>query len=316
MGIEGHFLGPTPVSYGYAGIAVALLGRLHPAGIVLAALFFGLLDQGASNVEISRYALPHEVSDIVKGLIVLIILDRHRLPGPPACTTARELLMALDAYTFVLKTVGDQRHPCSSPARWRADGGTRFGVINIGIEGLMLMGAIYAWSALPAVVTGSAWAAIPAAILAGVVLAALFAAAAIWCRADQIVTGAALNILAFGASTTLWHALQKRLVDDAALPKLFDPVVLPGLSKVPLLGPVLFDQYGLFLFRRDARNPAGTDHAHAAGSGGEIARRRARSMRRRRNLRPLVADRPDALRRRVRRPRRRISLHHAATRSR
>ena len=74
MGIEGHFLGPTPVSYGYAGIAVALLGRLHPAGIVLAALFFGLLDQGASNVEISRYALPHEVADIVKGLIVLIIL--------------------------------------------------------------------------------------------------------------------------------------------------------------------------------------------------------------------------------------------------
>ncbi len=74
MGIEGHFLGPTPVSYGYAGIAVALLGRLHPIGIVLAAFFFGLLDEGASNVEISRYALPHEVADIVKGLIVLIIL--------------------------------------------------------------------------------------------------------------------------------------------------------------------------------------------------------------------------------------------------
>ncbi|MGN6367502.1 MAG: ABC transporter permease [Phycisphaerae bacterium] len=74
MGIEGHFLGPNPVSYGYAGIAVALLGRLHPLGIVLAALFFGLLDQGASNVEISRYALPHEVADIVKGLIVLIVL--------------------------------------------------------------------------------------------------------------------------------------------------------------------------------------------------------------------------------------------------
>ncbi|HUO07850.1 MAG TPA: ABC transporter permease [Phycisphaerae bacterium] len=74
MGIEGHFLGPTPVSYGYAGIAVALLGRLHPVGVVLAAFFFGLLDQGASNVEISRYGLPHEVADIVKGLIVLIIL--------------------------------------------------------------------------------------------------------------------------------------------------------------------------------------------------------------------------------------------------
>jgi general nucleoside transport system permease protein len=74
MGVEGHFLGTAPASYGYAGIAVALLGRLHPLGIVLAALFFGFLDQGATTVEISRYALPHEVADIVKGLIVLMIL--------------------------------------------------------------------------------------------------------------------------------------------------------------------------------------------------------------------------------------------------
>jgi simple sugar transport system permease protein len=74
MGVEGHFLGTTPASYGYAGIAVALLGRLHPVGIVMAALFFGFLDQGATTVEISQYALPHEVADIVKGLIVLMIL--------------------------------------------------------------------------------------------------------------------------------------------------------------------------------------------------------------------------------------------------
>ncbi len=57
MGIEGHSLGPTPTSYGYAGIAVALLGRLHPVGIVAAALFFGFLDRGASNVEFD-FQLP------------------------------------------------------------------------------------------------------------------------------------------------------------------------------------------------------------------------------------------------------------------
>ena len=73
MGVEGRSLGPTPVSYGYAGIAVALLGRLHPAGIVAAALFFGMLDRGASNVEFDT-ALPHEVADMVKGVMVLVIL--------------------------------------------------------------------------------------------------------------------------------------------------------------------------------------------------------------------------------------------------
>jgi general nucleoside transport system permease protein len=74
MGVEGHTLTPSPTSYGYAGIAVALLGRLHPAGIVAAAVFFGMLDQGAANVETGAYALPHQVADVVKGLIVMAIL--------------------------------------------------------------------------------------------------------------------------------------------------------------------------------------------------------------------------------------------------
>lgn len=73
MGVEGRSLGPTPVSYGYAGIAVALLGRLHPVGIVAAAVFFGMLDRGAANVEFDT-SLPHELADVVKGVMVLVIL--------------------------------------------------------------------------------------------------------------------------------------------------------------------------------------------------------------------------------------------------
>jgi ABC-type uncharacterized transport system permease subunit len=73
MGVEGgHQLGKEPSSYGYAGIAVALLGRLHPAGIVAAALFFALLDNGADALE--SFSIPHEISDILKGFIVLLLL--------------------------------------------------------------------------------------------------------------------------------------------------------------------------------------------------------------------------------------------------
>ena len=70
-----HFLNDAPANYGYAGIAVALLGRLHPLGIVAAAVFFGMLDAGARQVE-KDYALqvPHAVADIVKGVIVLAML--------------------------------------------------------------------------------------------------------------------------------------------------------------------------------------------------------------------------------------------------
>jgi simple sugar transport system permease protein len=96
MGIEGRSLGPTPVAYGYAGIAVALLGRLHPAGIVLAAVFFGMLDRGASNVEFDTQ-LPHELADIVKGLMVLVILvltayvaRRRSVPAAPPPSSGEE----------------------------------------------------------------------------------------------------------------------------------------------------------------------------------------------------------------------------------
>jgi len=73
MGVEGHVLTPTSQAYGYMGIAVALLGRLHPAGIVLAAVFFGLLDRGATGVELT-YQLPPEIANIVKAACVLMVL--------------------------------------------------------------------------------------------------------------------------------------------------------------------------------------------------------------------------------------------------
>src|SRR5207249_866104 len=73
MGVT-KLLNTSSPGIGYAGIGVALLGRLHPMGIVLAALFFGLLDQGATSVEISSYALPHDMANIVKGIIVLGVL--------------------------------------------------------------------------------------------------------------------------------------------------------------------------------------------------------------------------------------------------
>ena len=63
----------------------------------------------------------------------------------------------------------------------------RAGLINISIEGTMLMGAIAAFAA--AVITGHALAAIPAALIIGLLFAAIFALATVWSRADQIVVG-------------------------------------------------------------------------------------------------------------------------------
>ena len=71
-GVTGMLSG-SPTSYGYAGIAVAMLGRLHPLGILAAALFLGMLSTGASGLE-RRLAIPHDVGVLVQGLLVLAVL--------------------------------------------------------------------------------------------------------------------------------------------------------------------------------------------------------------------------------------------------
>ncbi len=80
----------------------------------------------------------------------------------------------------------------------------RVGVLNIGLEGLLLAGALAA--VLVSVVTGSPWLGLGAAVLAGLAGAALFALFGIALRRDQVIVGTALNFLALGLTGTLYRA--------------------------------------------------------------------------------------------------------------
>jgi ABC-type uncharacterized transport system permease subunit len=122
----------------------------------------------------------------------------------------------------------------------------RAGVINVGIEGLMLTGCISGFAVAAA--SGSCWLGLGAAVAAGVALAGLFAAATVWLRADQIVAGMALNLLAVGLSGTLYQALQEHQLVHLAAGQGFERGQLPGaafLIAVPLIGALVADQYGL-----------------------------------------------------------------------
>jgi len=81
----------------------------------------------------------------------------------------------------------------------------RAGVLNIGIEGMMLGGALAAYEVGAA--TGSLTLACLAAMTAACALALVFAAFALWQKADPIVTGTALNILALGTTGSLFRLL-------------------------------------------------------------------------------------------------------------
>ncbi|MGH7512270.1 MAG: ABC transporter permease [Gemmatimonadales bacterium] len=114
----------------------------------------------------------------------------------------------------------------------------RSGVINLGLEGMMLAGALAA--TLGASAAGP-WTGLALAVLAGMVLAAVFAAVAIVARADQIIAGTAITLAAVGLTGTIYREAYGTGGAGLTLPTLA-PVAIPGLSRLPLLGPALFAQ--------------------------------------------------------------------------
>lgn len=107
----------------------------------------------------------------------------------------------------------------------------RSGVLNLGVEGMMLMGAVCAFGA--ALFTGSPLIGILAGAIGGMVTAGLFALFALGLATNQVATGLALTILGTGLSGLLGASLVGKAIDG--LPAL----TIPLLSDLPLLG-VLF----------------------------------------------------------------------------
>jgi len=97
----------------------------------------------------------------------------------------------------------------ATPLALAAIGGTiceRSGVVNIALEGIMLTGAFFGTAVVLA--TGEPWLGVGAAVIAGVIISAVHAFASINLRADQTVSGTAINLLALGVSgflMNLWY---------------------------------------------------------------------------------------------------------------
>lgn len=115
----------------------------------------------------------------------------------------------------------------------------RAGVINIAIEGQFLMGAFA--GAMIATLTASLWLGLIAAAVGGLLIALLLAVFAIRYLVDQIVLGVVLDVLALGLTGFLYERLMQVYPATFNNPGVFTKVAIPGLSQIPLIGPVLFD---------------------------------------------------------------------------
>lgn len=109
----------------------------------------------------------------------------------------------------------------------------RSGVMNLGVEGMMLLGAMAAFRVTSQ--TGSPWLGLLAAMLAAGVISQIHAFISITLRADQVVSGLSLGFLATGLALVMGENLSK-----AGTVPLIPSLTIPVLSSIPLLGPVFF----------------------------------------------------------------------------
>lgn len=124
----------------------------------------------------------------------------------------------------------------------------RSGIVNIALEGIMIIGAFFA--VVGAYYTGSPWTGLIIGVLAGGVFSLIHAVATVTFHLDHVVSGAVLNILAFGVVRYL-------MVMIYGHPGTTEPIArglaefrfaVPLLSKIPVLGKILFNQTPIVYF--------------------------------------------------------------------
>ena len=117
----------------------------------------------------------------------------------------------------------------------------RSGILNLGVEGMMLVGAMSAFSV--AVSTGSPWLGVLVAMLAAGLLSQIHAFITITLQADQVVSGLAITFLGAGISVVLGEGLSK-----AGAVSLLPAFSIPILSQIPILGPIFFTDHSIMVY--------------------------------------------------------------------
>ncbi|MBS3971326.1 MAG: ABC transporter permease [Clostridia bacterium] len=147
-------------------------------------------------------------------------------------------------YTMLTITVLAAAITAGTPILYAALGeilAERTGVLNLGIEGMMLAGAVTSF--MVCIMTGSAWYGLFAGMIVGGIVASIHAFLCITLKANQVVSGLALTIFGTGLSGFLGESLI-----GIPAPKTFSKIALPYLSDIPFLGPIFFNQDILVYF--------------------------------------------------------------------
>jgi ABC-type uncharacterized transport system permease subunit len=233
-----------------AGLAIILLFGLNLQPGLHST--FGLTPQGDKNViPIPDLVLPAQPAIYILALATFFvgawqlargIRSTNLLVGLVAfCFVAAFLIWAAKGKSMDLVGMMNTSLVRATPIALAALCGViseRAAVVNIGIEGIMLVSAMT--SVMLASLTRNLYVGLLAGMLTGMFVAALHAVLVIQFKVDQIISGVAVNIVGTGASSFIsnrYLQTSNTLNNSGIFPNL----AIPGLVKIPILGPVLFE---------------------------------------------------------------------------
>jgi general nucleoside transport system permease protein len=222
-------------------------------------LHFGLAP-GWAWLDVPAISMSASVAAYVLGVVVIVlgVLQVAR-PFPKRVTTAFTAIMliafilgflawATAGSTLDITALGSDTMQRSVPLILGALCGVlceRSGVINIAIEGQFLVGAFTA--AIVASAFASIWLGLIGAALAGAILGLVLAVLAIRYLVDQVILGVVLNVFALGLTNFLYRQILIPRQDSLNSPDTVSRIRIPGLSQIPIIGPILFNG-NIFLY--------------------------------------------------------------------
>ena len=229
-GPEGRLNGRT---VGWAGVALAFLALFVALPPLTIRSPIPTVVLGLAGIAAGHWATRHgekrlgwgAVSAAVAGIALGIVATRSGVTNLERVFVWSALLAAMLRY--------------ATPLLFAALGGLfseRSGVINIGLEGMMLMGAF--WGLWGAEVTGSWVTGLLIGMLSGVALALIHALFSVTFRADQIVSGFALNFIALGITGFFFVSIYGTQGTPENIPRAPD-VTVPLLEDIPFVGDVV-----------------------------------------------------------------------------
>ena len=250
-GLKGSYQDGISNEFYFDGLLVAMIMRYNPVGIIGMSVLFAVLRIGATGMELHA-GVPGEIYRIIQSVIIFFMAGGSGIaaPGtrpsgrlPPDWRRTMGNLLTAGLFRQMLRS--------ATPVGLAAMGGLmteHAGIMNIGMDGMILMGAFTAVSV--SWLAGSAWLGLAAAILVGILVGLFFALFVVKFRSDEFIIGTALNIFAGGLTVFLLRALfqvKGTFQGTPGRPVVGLPQVDLGiLKRIPCLGEVL-DGSSLFI---------------------------------------------------------------------